>query len=126
MQSENTAGAETIQSADSGDGLTALRELLTQDDQPTPEPETGPAPTEPSASEEGGSPDDAELVKFNDLAGRLGVELDDLYKLEVSQAEDGTPVTVEALKDAYAKQESLSLRELEFQERRTKAEAHHP
>ena len=45
--------------------------------------------------------EEAAPTKFNDLAGKLGVELDDLYKLEVSQAEDGTPVTVEDLKDHY-------------------------
>jgi hypothetical protein len=61
--------------------------------------------------------------KFNDLAERLGIELDDLYKLEVSQAEDGSVVTVETLKDYYAAQADYSMREIEFEERKTKAES---
>ena len=77
------------------------------------------APGKPSGSKkQNGKP-----TKFNDLAGTLGVELDDLYKLEISQAEDGTPVTVENLKDHYAKQGDFVLREIDFEERRTAQES---
>ncbi len=75
-----------------------------------------------SEGEPHGSAEKSEPTKFNDLAERLGVELDALYKLEISQAEDGTPVTVETLKDFYAEQGNLTLREVEFEERKTQAE----
>lgn len=111
MTSENTA--ETPET-DALVGIDSLGELLAATE-PSGEPDT-------EDSDASGS-SDAELRKFNDLAGRLGVDLDDLYKLEVSQAEDGTPVTVESLKDFYAQQDTVKLRELEFEERRTQQEA---
>lgn len=61
--------------------------------------------------------------KFNDLAGTLGMELDDLYKLEVAAGSDGTPVTVEQLKDLHAKQDQMVLREMQFEERRQQQES---
>ena len=111
MQSENTAGAEQATETDAT-GIETLGELLQED-----EVVAGAAEGEDSGS------NNAKPTKFNDLAGTLGVELDDLYKLEISQAEDGTPVTVENLKDFYAKQEDSTLREIEFEERRTRQES---
>jgi len=111
MQSENQAGAETIEAAEPG--IEHLGELLAEEE---------PGPGGPEGAE-GGSQEQGTITKFNDLAGQLGLELDDLYGLEVSQAEDGTPVTIENLKDHYAKQDDLALREIEFEERKTKSEA---
>lgn len=116
MQSENTAGAETIEEQEPG--LEHLGELLQET-----EPDGGNS-SESSQRAEG--EDDAgasPVTKFNDLAGRLDMELDDLYKLEISQAEDGTSVTIENLKDYYAEQADISMREVEFEERRTQQEA---
>jgi hypothetical protein len=113
MQSENTAGAEQIEEQEPG--IEHLGEMLEMDE-PQGSDDAG------ASGEDSGS-DDPKPTKFNDLAGKLGVELDDLYKLEISQAEDGTPVTIENLKDHYAKQGDLSLREIEFEERRTQQEA---
>lgn len=110
MESENTAGAETTTETTPPD-IEHLGQLL-QD-----ETDAGASPGDASGSE------NATPTKFNDLAGTSGLELDDLYKLEVSQAEDGTPVTVEHLKDYYAKQADFSMREIEFEERRTQQEA---
>lgn len=64
----------------------------------------------------------AKPTKFNDLAGTLGLELDDLYKLEISSGTDGKPITVEYLKDLHSKQEDFVLRELQFEERRQQQE----
>jgi len=116
MQSENTAGAGTSEEQQAP-GIEHLGELLTEED-------TGEAPKNGAGAqgEESGS-EETKPTKFNDLAGRLGIELDDLYKLEISQAEDGTPVTVENLKDHYARQADLSLREVEYEERRIQQEA---
>ena len=111
MQSENTAGAEQATETDAT-GIETLGELLQED-------EVVAGATE---GEDSGS-NNAKPTKFNDLAGTLGVELDDLYKLEISQADDGTPVTIENLKDFYAKQEDSTLREIEFEERRTRQES---
>lgn len=114
MQSENTAGAEPqiteIENTEAG--INNLAELL--EDEAT---DAGASQGTDSGS------DESKPTKFNDLAGRLGVELDDLYKLEVSQAEDGSPITVEYLKDFHAKQADFELREIEFEERRTEQEA---
>ena len=107
MQSEQTSGDE--QTAPTG--IEHLGELLQEDERAG------------AQHDDAGGSDDAPLKKFNDLAGKLGVELNDLYKLEISQAEDGTPVTVENLKDYYGKQADVTLREIEFEERRTKQES---
>ena len=116
MPSENTAGAEqTIE--EQQPGVEHLGELLQ---------ETEPADTtgdDAGASGDASGSDDAKPTKFNDLAGKLGLELDDLYKLEVTQAEDGTPVTIENLKDNHSKQADFSMREIEFEERRTQQES---
>jgi hypothetical protein len=61
--------------------------------------------------------------KFNDLAERLGLELTDLYKLEVTASKDGSPVTVEQLKDLHSKSDEITVRELEFAERVSNKEA---
>ena len=105
---ENTAGAEQTTEA----GIDTLADLLTEE-------------TEDAGASQGDArgSETAKPSKFNDLAGTLGLELDDLYKLEVSQAEDGTPVTVENLKDHFAKQGDFSVREIEFEERRTQQES---
>jgi len=110
MESENTAGAETT-TEELTPEITNLVDLLVEDE-----------PAGAETGEERGS-DDAALTKFNDLAGKLGMKLDDLYKLEIAQAEDGSPLTVENLKDYHAKQVDTSLREFEFEERRTKQES---
>ena len=107
-QSENTAGAE--QTTEEQAGIETLAELMSEE----------------TAEESAGAPEGEENPKpskFNDLAETLGMDLKDLYKLEVSQAADGTPVTIETLKDFHAKQEDTTLREIEFEERRTQQES---
>lgn len=111
MESENMAGAE--QTSEEQTGMETLAELMIEDD--TPDAGASPVATEGTQT--------VAPTKFNDLADTLGMELNDLYKLEISQAEDGSPVTVENLKDHYAKQVDFSLHELEFEERRTKQES---
>lgn len=113
MPSENTAGAETLTEQPAPTELGQLADLLIEDETPTDAGASGES--------DGSQPD--KPTKFNDLAGTAGLELDALYKLEVSQAADGTPVTVENLKDHYARQGDVTLRELEFEERRTAQEA---
>lgn len=117
MQSENTAGAETTTNeATESEGIKSLGEMLL-------ESEPGEAPGDDAgASDAASGSNDAAPTKFNDLAGKLGVELDDLYKLEISQADDGTPVTIENLKDYYAEQADFTTREIEFEEKRIQQE----
>lgn len=115
MESENMAGADESgnEQQQSEPGIEHLGALLAEDE---------PGAGAPNDDDAGGS-NTAAPTKFNDLAGKLGIELDDLYKLEVSQAEDGTPVTVENLKDNHAVQVDFSMREIEFEERRTQQES---
>ena len=112
MQSENTAGASE-QTTEELPNIEHLAELLVEDE------DTGAG----APGGDAGGSHNATPTKFNDLAGKLGLELNDLYKLEVSQAADGTPVTVEHLKDHFAKQDDLALREIDFEERRTQQES---
>lgn len=101
-------------------GMAALAELLAADDPQGHDEDDAPGGDEGKPS---GSGKKAEPVKrFNDLAGATGLDLDALYKLEVSLSEGGEPVTIEQLKDSYKQRDDLSLRELEFEERRTQQE----
>lgn len=116
MESENMAGAAQTsleQTTDDAQGIEFLGELLAE--QTSLEDDAGALQDDTGAT--------AKPVKFNDLAGKLGMDLDDLYKLEIAQAEDGTPLTIEHLKDNHSKQADYSLREIEFEERRTTQEA---
>ena len=112
MESENTTGVEesTVETVKETPAEPSLRDLLQDFD------------TDDEAGDSDGSQDETP-TKFNDLAGRLGMDLDALYKLEISQAADGSPVTIETLKDTFTKQDEIVLRELEFEERRTAQEA---
>lgn len=70
----------------------------------------------------GGNADkNAKPEMFNDLAGTLGIELDDLYKLKVSTV-DGKTVSIEELKTLQASADNISIRELEFEESRVSKE----
>src|SRR5690554_5657004 len=59
---------------------------------------------------------------LKDLAEALGLEDKDLYAIQVPMA-DGKTMTIGELKDAVAKQDDLSVRELELEERKAKLEA---
>ena len=115
MESENMAGVEETPTTETVEkpGILSLAELMVEDETPG-----GDKQEQPSGDAKREIP-----TKFNDLAGELGVDLDALYKLEVSQADDGTPVTIENLKDHFSKQSDIELRELEFDERRIKQES---
>jgi hypothetical protein len=116
MESENTAGVEATETA--LPGIQHLGEML----QATEPGEPGEDDAGASDGKSSGSKED-KPKKFNDLAGKLGLELNDLYKLEIMQAEDGTAVTIENLKDFHAKQADYSMREIEFEERKTEQES---
>lgn len=125
MQSESTAGAETATetneaSGDEAVGIQALGELLQQSEPNADNENPGKGDGESGNSSE--SSQRAKPQKFNDLAGTLEMELDDLYKLEVTTSEDGEPVTIESLKDLYAKQGEIEISAIEFEERRTSEE----
>lgn len=73
------------------------------------------------AGEEDGSP--AKPKKFNELAERLGVEIDELYGLEIANAADGSPVTVQTLKDHHSKRSEFSVAQLQWEEARTRQQS---
>lgn len=64
---------------------------------------------------------DAKPKMFNDLAESLGMELDDLYKLQVSTV-DGKTVSIEEMKALQGTQDAITIRELEFEETRAAKE----
>ena len=108
MQSESIAGVEEVVE-EAAPGLEHLGELLIEEQ-------------DAGASGDADGSQRAKPTKFNDLAGATGLELNDLYKLEIAQAADGSPITIENLKDNHSKQADYSMREIEFEERRTKQE----
>lgn len=94
--------------------LEALTELL--DDKPVSK--------SPEGEENGaavGDDKNAKPTMFNDLAESLGMELDDLYKLQVSTT-DGKTVTIEEMKALQGEQDNITIRELEFEETRAAKE----
>ena len=119
MNASEQSATPEIQETESA-GMKALAELLAADaDQDNEGDSPGGDEGKSSGSEEKTKP----VKRFNDLAGATGLDLDALYKLEVSLSEGGDPVTIEQLKDTYAQREDLSLRELEFEERKTQQES---
>lgn len=72
---------------------------------------------------EAGGSHKAKPKKFNDLAETLGVELSELYSLEIATSADGKPVTVEMLKDHHAKRSEFSVAQLQWEEERTRQQS---
>jgi hypothetical protein len=120
MESEQqSAGAEdTTQGQEEGTpaGMQHLAELLAEGEQENQEKPGG------DEDQESGSDGKTDLVKFNDLAGKLGMDLDALYKLQVSSSDDGELVTIEELKDLHKSRDEFELSKLEHEERRTQEE----
>ena len=110
MQSseQETAGAENTQEIPSG--MTSLAELLSEGESHQEETTAG------ADDQASGSDDKPELTKFNDLAEKLGVDLDALYKLQVSSSEDGEPVTIEELKDLHKGKADFELAQMDWKE----------
>ncbi|MEX2125476.1 MAG: hypothetical protein WD795_16400 [Woeseia sp.] len=98
--------------------LKTLADLLSEE----PEGSTSPDDDGDEGKPAGNGKLKGKPKKFNDLAGALGIELDDLYKLELASAKDGSPITIEQLKALHAKQDDFTVRELEFEETRQKRE----
>lgn len=71
-------------------------------------------------SGKGGGSQKPKPKKFNDLAQALGVELNELYGLEIATAADGSPVTVQTLKDHHAARSDFSVAQLRWEEERTR------
>lgn len=111
MESEqNSTGVET----EIPNGMQNLGELLAVDEQ-----QIDDASGEDQAKSSG-SDDETKLTKFNDLAGKTGMDLDALYALEIANSETGEPLTIEQLKDAHKNNADLELRTIEFEERMVK------
>lgn len=66
-----------------------------------------------------GSDEKATPTKFNELAGAVDLDLDALYKLEVTLDDGAEPVTIEKLKDSYKERGDFDLKVMEFEEQRT-------
>lgn len=92
-----------------------LAELLKGKDGKSGQPPTaaGAAPGEGSGS------DKPKPKKFNELAERVGLELSELYALEVATSADGKAVTVEQLKDHWAKRSDFAVQQLKWEQDRS-------
>jgi hypothetical protein len=66
---------------------------------------------------------DSKPKKFNDLAESLGIELAELYKLEIATSADGKPVTVEMLKDHHSKRSDFTVAQVKWEEEKTRQQA---
>lgn len=98
-----------------------LADLL-RDDPPADDTD-GAAADDSAASGKAAGAKKAKPKKLNDLAEPLGVEASELYKLEVVTAADGSPVTVEQLKDYYGKRSEHSVAQLQWEEDRSRQQA---
>jgi hypothetical protein len=58
--------------------------------------------------------------RFNELAKIAGLETAELYGLEIATAADGSPVTVEMLKDHHAERSDFSVAQLRWEEDRAR------
>lgn len=120
MQSEETSGTtEETNQANDAPGLASLAELLGADEFVDANEEQTPGGDEAESS---GSEEKTKLVRFNDLAGATNLDLDALYKLEVSLDDGDEPVTIEQLKDSYKERSDFGLERIEFEETRTQKE----
>lgn len=109
-EAPGTAQHETVQAG-------PLRELAAAwAKDPKAEPAGKPAGEKPAAK-------DTPLKSFNDLAGKLGMKLEDLYKLEVADSKTGKKYTVEGLKGLLAEQDDFTVRSLQFDEKVRRKEA---
>ena len=112
QQSEPVAGVTEQPQGEIPNGMKSLAELLSQDDQSVGA----------DKAESGGNREKTKPQQFNDLAEQLGMDLDDLYKLQVKSSEDGEPVTIEQLKDLHKERSDFQLNQIEWEENRTAAE----
>lgn len=74
------------------------------------------------AAEEGKAPEESSITTLNGLAEKLGVNVADLYGLDVGMKGDGKTVTLGQLKDLMAEKVDYDAQRLVFEENRTKQE----
>lgn len=122
MQSSETSTTNQVETPEHQEtgGMDSLSELLAAvepGDEETTEQPGG------NAAESSGSEEQTKPTKFNDLAGATDLDLDALYKLEISLDDSAEPVTIEQLKDSYKQRSEFELERIEFAETRTQQEA---
>ena len=127
MQSENTQttdapGGDVDAQAGVSD-LGALRDLLAADNDESTTTEVPGGDTDGEAS--GDAPKNAKPVFFNDLAGVNDLKIDDLYALKIKfgSDQDSKELTIEELKDLGKQQDEIVMRELKWEEDKSKQEA---
>lgn len=100
-------------------GISSLEELLAAGEQAHEESEKPGGKAQSGGNAEKTKP----LTKFNDLAGATDLDLDTLYKLQISLDDSDEPVTIEQLKDSYKQRGDFDLQVMQFEETRTQQEA---
>lgn len=115
---QQSQGAPASAAPDKPSKAKRLSDLLSGKKPDAPPNEgTPPAAGAAQPGAEGGS--STKPKKFNDLAASLDMELDELYGLEIATAADGSPLTVQTLKDHHAKRSDFSVAQLRWEEERT-------
>lgn len=114
MPPENTAEAPAANEPAAAAEPVKLESLTALLEESAPKEKKAPEGAENGAAA-GNGKNDAKPKMFNELAEASGIELDDLYKLQVTTA-DGKTVSIEELKSLQTKQDDIVLRELEFEE----------
>lgn len=129
--SETTPDAATNPTAPEPSSLESFKQLLESESAGDGSQESGDGPEgsaadgQQNATPTDGEPDGKPKGKpkaLKDLADGLGVALEDLYSVEVPLG-DGKSMTLGDLKHAAQKQDDLSVRELQLEERRAQLEA---
>ena len=124
MELSNTQSDDT-ELPEGGDELTTLVSLdaLKDIDREASDHEEPTKPEGEAAGDaDGNVQENATPKQFNDLADSLGLELDDLYALEL-KTNAGEVVTVQDVKNFYDQKDEFTARELELGEQQEKAHA---
>lgn len=118
--SQQTSTAQPSNSnAAEGSRFEKLKALMAEESETTDEGEAGES-QENAQPEKGKAKAKPKALK--DLAERLELAPEDLYAVEIPMA-DGKTLSLGKMKDAAAKSDELSVRELEIEERRSQQEA---
>lgn len=122
---ELTSSSETSETTDQpkgeqgreADTLDNFRKILSEGESQEGDADESPAEAKPQEGKPKGKP-----KALKDLAERLELQPEDLYAIEVPMA-DGKTLSLGKLKDAAAKQDDLTVRELALAEKAAKQEA---
>lgn len=128
LRSSSPGTVEVLSNEDKRNGLMALAKAAEQQaDGSSQSDEAGGSQSVRDTGDEDAEsdPKGGALKHFNDLAGRLGIDVSELYKLEVTDSKDGTKHTIESLKGLLADRDEFNARALKWEQERINKETAH-